>query len=476
MRALSFLCLVFHVAQGSITIVETGQEFPSTPDKKNGKPLWKNVPYMGHLQVISTNMQLCDINEAMEVTLPNDSLPVALLATKGGCSIEEKAVVASTLINPINIVGFLIVEDDKRRMDDFLSGPPPPLETGIASAKEEEEEEEGLTLQESAVEWMPRLLRKRNENINVAVLKVSSRTILKLRRVVAAETISTKNNGGTKVILTGKSPNEEARNIFVATAVALSFICSMCFCIAACYRQGAFGQEQADDAPPPRPVRRRLTVQQVRESYPSFHYHPQEDAGGGQKNDDALRNCGTECSICLDEYVPGVRLRQLPCQHVFHSTCICRWLVERHAVCPLCKIDLYEEEEASSSSEEEETMEAAPPQETPAVDAGGSSWWSSWPFSSSSSSSSFASPGASWGRRWFSRRSRQGEGGMLTELTEPLIPSGAAEEEAQPREEAPTSVAAPTEEPTAAATTTQEQESTQESAPSEEEPSTPVEV
>uniref|UniRef100_A0A7R9WLD9 RING-type domain-containing protein n=1 Tax=Craspedostauros australis TaxID=1486917 RepID=A0A7R9WLD9_9STRA len=48
-------------------------------------------------------------------------------------------------------------------------------------------------------------------------------------------------------------------------------------------------------------------------------------------------------------------MRKLPCDHTFHANCIARWLVERSATCPLCKIDLFEDEE-----EPEETGQDAP--------------------------------------------------------------------------------------------------------------------
>ena len=50
-----------------------------------------------------------------------------------------------------------------------------------------------------------------------------------------------------------------------------------------------------------------------------------------------------ECSVCLVEFASGDLLRKLPCQHIFHSACIDRWLItgapSRSGLptCPLCK-------------------------------------------------------------------------------------------------------------------------------------------
>lgn len=78
----------------------------------------------------------------------------------------------------------------------------------------------------------------------------------------------------------------------------------------------------------------------------------------------------------MDQFTPGVRCRQLPCDHVFHSTCIARWLIERSAVCPLCKLDLYEEEEEVVV--EEENNDDARPSSPEASSSSQSffSWWS----------------------------------------------------------------------------------------------------
>lgn len=46
-----------------------------------------------------------------------------------------------------------------------------------------------------------------------------------------------------------------------------------------------------------------------------------------------------ECCICLCPYEDGAELRELPCNHHFHCTCIDKWL-HINATCPLCKFNI----------------------------------------------------------------------------------------------------------------------------------------
>ncbi|CAM8957026.1 unnamed protein product [Rhodiola kirilowii] len=46
-----------------------------------------------------------------------------------------------------------------------------------------------------------------------------------------------------------------------------------------------------------------------------------------------------ECCICLSSYDDGVELRELPCGHHFHCTCVDKWLFI-NATCPLCKYNI----------------------------------------------------------------------------------------------------------------------------------------
>jgi Ring finger domain len=57
----------------------------------------------------------------------------------------------------------------------------------------------------------------------------------------------------------------------------------------------------------------------------------------------------TTCSICIEEFETGERLRLLPrCKHVFHTECILPWLTERQGCCPLCKTSVVGQDEGGN--------------------------------------------------------------------------------------------------------------------------------
>ncbi|XP_019858356.1 PREDICTED: E3 ubiquitin-protein ligase RNF13-like [Amphimedon queenslandica] len=58
----------------------------------------------------------------------------------------------------------------------------------------------------------------------------------------------------------------------------------------------------------------------------------------------------TTCCVCVDDFKPGQEVRQLPCQHIFHPSCIDEWLSDHSSVCPLCKMDLREANNDSTSN------------------------------------------------------------------------------------------------------------------------------
>lgn len=57
-----------------------------------------------------------------------------------------------------------------------------------------------------------------------------------------------------------------------------------------------------------------------------------------------------ECCICLCPYEDGAELRELPCCHHFHSSCIDKWLYI-NATCPLCKFNILKNGNQSGSEE-----------------------------------------------------------------------------------------------------------------------------
>ncbi|XP_076948772.1 E3 ubiquitin-protein ligase At1g63170-like [Bidens hawaiensis] len=64
----------------------------------------------------------------------------------------------------------------------------------------------------------------------------------------------------------------------------------------------------------------------------------------------ALSEEDAECCICLCTYDDGSELRELPCCHHFHTTCIDKWLFI-NATCPLCKFNILKNATQSGSNE-----------------------------------------------------------------------------------------------------------------------------
>ncbi|KAH7020874.1 uncharacterized protein B0I36DRAFT_367355 [Microdochium trichocladiopsis] len=80
------------------------------------------------------------------------------------------------------------------------------------------------------------------------------------------------------------------------------------------------------------------TLSKAVASLRSRHHHI---AGGPERNEQLQAAepssplTRISCSICTDDFVEGVRVRRLPCGHVFHPGCLDPWLRDRARTCPL---------------------------------------------------------------------------------------------------------------------------------------------
>uniref|UniRef100_A0A8C4RA97 RING-type E3 ubiquitin transferase n=1 Tax=Eptatretus burgeri TaxID=7764 RepID=A0A8C4RA97_EPTBU len=62
-----------------------------------------------------------------------------------------------------------------------------------------------------------------------------------------------------------------------------------------------------------------------------------------------------ECSICKEDFVCNEVVKQLPCLHLYHSSCIVTWL-KLHDTCPVCRTSLDGE-----STDRQETQQSRNP-------------------------------------------------------------------------------------------------------------------
>lgn len=369
------------ICSASITVVDTAKRFPSRQDVEYGKRLWKGYEYYARLQFVQGNLPLCPTtndDRNYTVTVPDDGIPVALLVQGGGgCTLQEKIDYVLTHIEPEGVVRYLILdgnEDDKdplffssRRADKSIWEKIITLEELVA--QESESEMSGTIVKQHGIHKNDEHEDKRID-IPLYILHVSFRTEYDLLDILFHQSDETYAHGGPRITIDGRLGTGGFMGSDAAVWIALSAMISACACsFLMIVGNNDWGTEQAQ---PTRLVRRRLTKLQVRNLFPVYRFDGNslqllphrlqpaitEDDSSGEHHDvmeglvsvtsfiEPPRCSDLElCSICLDEYEPGDKLRVLPCHHAFHSRCVGKWLSERSAVCPLCKDDLFHDED-----------------------------------------------------------------------------------------------------------------------------------
>tara|TARA_Y100000389_G_C17465186_1_gene524856 strand:+ start:2516 stop:2845 length:330 start_codon:yes stop_codon:yes gene_type:complete len=48
-----------------------------------------------------------------------------------------------------------------------------------------------------------------------------------------------------------------------------------------------------------------------------------------------------ECSICLESNEKDNCFGKLPCNHIFHVTCILQWGYKKNTTCPICRAIIF---------------------------------------------------------------------------------------------------------------------------------------
>lgn len=77
----------------------------------------------------------------------------------------------------------------------------------------------------------------------------------------------------------------------------------------------------------------------------------------------------TTCAVCLEDFEMGDKVREMPCQHIFHVTCIDPWLIRHNRLCPTCKRDITLKD-GEVTSEANARLQAAQLVEETAIEMG----------------------------------------------------------------------------------------------------------
>jgi len=281
---------------------------------------------------------------------------VALLASDLGCSLDEKVLFVKENIYPKGVVQYIIIDGSKSHLRSLAEEveqdktQSSALDFRANWVLGEDKDEEDMDRNEINVfpdnpTFDMRFADGDFASSEIGVVHVSTSSAMNLLEIARNQNLAQKQMGGPRIILDGGwSFGNRRLAVWMIVSIALS-ACACIFLVSV--HNGSiflFDEEQTTTQQPQRERRRRLTREQVRRLFPPYvfdgtglspHYTihhpppalPRVETQEGASAEGLLESVPPEtpqpcdlcdCSICLDEYEPGDKVRVLPCNHAFH--------------------------------------------------------------------------------------------------------------------------------------------------------------